>query len=295
MAITNEKDNKQTEKKNVRLQLSKGNDFLQDTEHENPWDFKKTNVNPKPTAGHRKGSFASKNTRKVMLVSRYIVYVTAMIMIGLFINLSLSNHADIFINIVEIRSVLTFLSIVFIIDAVLLNMFFEKNIFMILFAWILNFLYPWKRDKHVGEKGVGKILTIGIIASMIGVAGTFFSAFITYGPGTLLMEDKNSRHIVAECLEQETADGELLGKKLGKTFAIKETKLEQSEKEKTIVLTGMGSVKADGELSETKNIPTVLTYKKAASEKNYKLVGVSVEDTEIRANRLKDYEKQILN
>lgn len=295
MATINEKDGKQGEqKKNVRLQLSKGNDFFQDTEGENPWDFKKKDVNKKSAAAHRKGSFASKNTRIVMLICRYIVYITAMVIIGMFMKLSLSDHADIFMNILEIRPILTLLSVVFIIDAILLNMFFEKNVFMILFAWILSFLYPWKRDKHVGEKGIGKILTIGIIASVIGAAGTFFLAYTTYGAGTLLMEDKASRHVVAECLEQEISDGEVLGKVLGKSFAIKEVKLEQTGKAKTIVLNGVGSVKADGEFSDAKNIPTILTYKKDSKDGVYKLVKAVIDDTELRENRIKIYESKLL-
>lgn len=279
-----------------KLQLAKERHYTHDFDTDNPWDYQKTAGNQQShAAAHKKGSFASKNTRMVMLVSRCLMYLAAMGMIGVFIYLSLSEHVDIFANIMKYRSVFSILTILFIVDAIIINICYEKNVILILFAWILNFFYPWKRDKSVHDGNVGKVLTVGIIAAIIGMTGTFFAAYTTYGAGTLAMEDDTSRHIVAECLEQEETEGAVLGKALFKNFDIRDVKLEQTNKETTITFTGMGNVDAnDLQKVADKSMPTVLTYKKTSAKGDYKLTAVMVDDTELRANRLKDFEKLIL-
>lgn len=290
MAATNN-NGKNSDKTTRKLQLAGEKHYMHDLETSNPWDYeKRTNK----STSYKKGSFASKNTRMIMQLSRFFVYLAAVGVIGIFVFLSLSNHADIFVNIMKYRSIFTLLTIVFIVDAIIVNIVFEKNVILILFAWILNFLYPWKRDKSVHEGTTGKVLTVGIIAALIAMTGTFFAAFTTYGAGTLIMEDETSRHMVAECLEQDV-NGELLGKALFDNFDIQEVQLNKTNKDVTIIFKGMGNVKANGENIADKALPTMLTYKKTASEKHYKLVAAEVDDEELRANVLKDYEKQILN
>lgn len=291
MSAANDKE-KKSDKTTAKLQLAKERNYLQDLETDNPWDYKKK-PQLQPGKNH-KGSFASKNTRMVMQISRLVVYLAAIGMIGVFLFLSLSEHVDIFANIMKYRSILTMLTILFIVDAIILNVMFEKNVILILFAWILNFIYPWKRDKTVHEGITGKVLTIGIIAALIAMTGTFFAAFTTYGAGTLIMDDESSRHMVAECLEQEIYDGKMLGNALFDNFDIQKVQLNKTDKDITIIFNGAGNVKANGESIADKALPTILTFKKETSEEHYKLVTAEVDDEELRANRLKDYERQIL-
>lgn len=226
--------------------------------------------------------------KQILLVSRLMVYMAAIAMIGVFIYLSLSNHADIFMNIMKFRSVITLLTIVFIVDAIILNLFYKKNVIMIVFAWVLNFIYPWMRERKVKGSNVGKVLTVGIIASIIGMTGTFFSAYTTYGAGTLLMEKEADRHIVAECLDQELSDGEKLGKTLFKSFDVKQAEVKENE----IILTGVGIYTVDDKMftMTEKTIPTVLTYEKGS----IKLSKVSIKEQELDESLIEVYERKIL-
>ena len=180
------------------------------------------------------------------------------------------------------------------IDAVILNRGYKRDKSLYVFAWFLNFIYPFRRDNHLIKRSnvLSYLLAIAVVASFafVGYRGYDFQRLYK----AVYLAKAEEREKVTELMCQD-ADGVALGEQLYKTFHVNAVSVNDSGKTRKIVLLGESCYNTQEELLgqervswNTKdnpflkiqkyNVPTQLVFIKSEYNSDYRLSTAKVND-----------------
>lgn len=220
----------------------------------NPWDFDTperplktmsvTNIESYDTVKKQD------NNTPILVLGEIIAYLVIICDICAIVWALLQPRVSILSNMQKIQGIFSAATIILIIEAILVNVFYKKKISLIFTAGFIGVLYPWFRNKHVkGSAGFGPIILVAYLAVFAAYMAAAMSAFQQYGD-VLKISDEALRNKVVTVLEQPDETGSTMGKRIGNCMAIK-TVQEDGDK---IAFWGMGSYyidKGQGALVET--------------------------------------------
>jgi len=253
-------------------------------EQENPWDFDKPeepiitrSVSSGVTAGSSSHSSFLGDVHIVVKLGRIVVYVSILFMIISAIWVATQPKIDSYVNLLKFSPFYSLCEFLLILDAILVNVLYERKISLIFWAWLFGFIYPIKRDKHVNGGSLWSgLLCVGMLLACVALVANFMTALTDYGQ-VVMNEDEAVRTAVVAFMEHPvTEGGENFGSKLKKNFQIQNIDVETQGTQMVVVVQGNGQYGAntDGFIDYmSKTVATQLAFVRDASG-NYKLGGV---------------------
>lgn len=271
----------------------------QKTEQENPWDFEKAE---KPIVTHSISSSAITDSRShgsfvndipaIVKVGGFVVYACILLMIGSMVWVALQPKIDIYITLTKFSPIISVCQVIIFIDAILVNVLYERKLSIILWAWLFCPVYPIKRDKHVNGGGSwGTLACGGMIIATVATVGNFTAAYMNYGQ-VIMNEDATVRNAIVEFMEQPVPNsGESFDSKLNKNFQIENMDYVTQGNKNIIVVQAYGQYDftSDGIIDYTSNtVPTQLGFVKDSSGK-YTIGAMVVNDSTLSAGNVEYY------
>lgn len=200
-------------------------------------------------------------------------------------------------NAMTFKGLFSVCAIYFIIDAVLVNVFFESKLSLIFFAWLLPFLYPGMRHSHVkGKAGIGGFISVIYFLSLCGFIAFAGQQYRVYG-GLLLEEDTTVRATASELLNQSWENGKTLGNIFDNRFSIEEVAVVQKGNQVSVAFSGKGTINLQEDVftkSMSGAIPTRMVFTKKDSDTKFTLSAVTVKGTELTERGVQNYWKELL-
>lgn len=274
----------------------------------NPWDFggqepyqmtsiSNTAVN---SAGYS-SSVQPQNTGNniVLTIGKAALYALFILEIIVIVWCCQQSKVDLYINLQKWQWVGSICSIVCLIDAILVNVLYERKISLIVIALLLSFIYPWRRAKFTnGNGGVGALIVVGTLVASVALFASAYSAFTSYG-NVIMEPDAEIRKSVAEVIDQPTEDGSTLGAKIGQNVTIQSADVRVQGNSTQVMIQGMGKHYVDTSNNalvemNTKTIPTQLLFVKNGGESTYQLSGAALDDKALSSQYLEFYNNSVL-
>ncbi len=291
----------------MALKLANDNEKNEGTRHveQNPWDYdgvpaRETSIrssfnNEVYTASV---SRSMSDTNIIVVIGRILVYIAAILIIGAALWCATQNKVDIAFNILKLSWAFTISNVICFVDAILVNVLHERKISLIVLAWLLPFLYPFKRDQHVnGSGGIGALMSLGMVIALVCVCAIMFSSITTYS-GIATIEDDHTRTIAAEVFDQGGTQGTSLGARISGNVAVSNVQVVTKGTKTVVVFEGLGRhyIGEEGVLIESGNMvyETQLAFVKNESGQ-YVLSGVVLGNKQMNSQFVSYYNSMILN
>lgn len=201
--------------------------------------------------------------------------------------------------------------IVLTLDAILINRGYKPNKSLYVFAWVLNFLYPFRRDGHLMKKSniLHYILTVVIILGFAGVGCQGFRSHCIY-KAVHQVNGKEDEEKVAALMSQD-ADGTALAEQLYQSFHVNGVAVHENGKVTKIVLLGTGNFVVDPKLEGAKDVKwsikenlfvgqgsfdtsTQLVFIKGMQNTEYRLSTVKINDELLPPSYIYNYWKKVV-
>lgn len=273
------------------------------TEQANPWDFDRPEESLKtrsvsstaPDSSTYKSS--AYQIHPVVKIGRIVVYVDMLFMIIAMASIGAQPKLDIYLSIIKLSPIFSVCELLLIVDAVLVNVLYEKKISLIFWAWLLAFVYPLKRDKHVnGGSSWGGLICIGIIMASVFLASNMVVASLTYGLA-IVNVDEAERAEIKEFVEYTAAEGEdSFGERLKRNFTVENIVVEKQGNQTIMVFQGIGrySVNENAFLDHGNNsVETQLAFVKDSSG-DYQLGAVLFGDVQLSEYYMQHYWENLI-
>ena len=266
---------------------------------ENPWDFGRPEEpvvtrSISNTGVYDRSSYRStvSNIHIVVKLGRIAVYVCMLLMIIAMIWCVTQPRIDIFFNFMKFAGFFTFCGVVFVVDAILVNVLYERKISLVLLAWLFYPVYPLKRDKHVnGASPWGGWVCIATLIVLVAWVVNYVAAFTNYG-AAILNGDKAVRNAVAAFMDSPVPDSEEnYSSRLGKNFVIQNVDVETEGNQSVIIVQANGQYGKDTDSFidyTSKTVPTQLAFVKDSSG-NYRLGAVILGETQLSNYHIEYY------
>ncbi len=238
------------------------------------------------------------DTNIIVVLGRILVYIAAILFIGAAIWCATQNKVDVTFNILKLKWAFTLSNVICFVDAILVNVLYERKITLIVLAWLLPFLYPFKRDQHVNDSGgIGALMSLGMTIALVCVCAVIFSSVTTYS-GIAMIEDDYTRAIAAEVFDQGGTQGTSLGARISNNVAVSDVQVVTKGTKTVVVFEGLGRhyIGEEGILIESGNMvyDTQLAFVKNASGQ-YVLSGVVLGNKQMNSQFVSDYSSMMLN
>lgn len=268
----------------------------------NPWDFdldsrpvRSTSVSTTMNAKEQISSTRDNNI--VLVITQIILYLLFALEVIVVIWCCVENKADIYVNLVKKQWIFTVCSGFCLVDAILVNILYERRISLIIWAFLLPFVYPSRRSNHInGSGGIGTIICVAMLVCYFALFGTLFSAMTAYG-NLIYIADDTTRNTVTGMLDQTGEDGKTLGSRLKQNMDIESAEIQTSGSSTGIVIVGSGKHYVDnaGNLIEmdVNSIPTQLLFVKN-SKGTYQLSDVVLNSTRLGSQYREFYNNSVL-
>lgn len=201
--------------------------------------------------------------------------------------------------------------VIFTIDAVVINHGYKQNKSLYVFAWVLNFIYPFQRSNHLMRKSPVADYVLAAIA-VLGFAGVGYHTITGHCQykAVYMVEDEKERQEV-EALFSQDADGVALGKQLYKSFHVSGVAVYENERVSKIVLIGNSNHIVDPALkgkTDVKwnikenlfvdngscNVPTQLIFIRGVHNTEYRLSTVKIEDESLLPSYIYNYWRKVI-
>ena len=137
-------------------------------EERNPWDFDDIKepvvIASRPVVTNNTHMAAKSQNNMVLTVGMVLVYISFAIYIICMACVCIKEPSDMYVNLLKVQWVFSLCVLIWIVDAVLVNILYDRKISLILFAWLFPFLYPSKRNDHVnGHAGLGNLFCVVMV------------------------------------------------------------------------------------------------------------------------------------
>ena len=297
------------------LHLSQNED--RDRKKEQPvqnWDQLKKELDEETTvykAAELSGDHMGTASKVVTTVTGFLIYVVLVLMAAACVWLVLQDLSMFRKGFLVVIAAYLLSGIVFTLDAVLINRGYKPNKSLYVFSWILNFLYPFRRDNHMLKKSniIRYILTIAVILGFAGVGYQGFMAHRIYK--AVYMVDAGEEREKVEALMSQDADGIALGEQLYKSFRVKGVAVSENGKISKIVLLGNSNYIVDPKLDdadsvswnikenlfvdqESFDVPTQLVFIKSMQNTDYRLSTVKIDDEFLLPSYIYNYWRKVI-
>lgn len=226
-------------------------------------------------------------------ISKIFMYIAVFLLIGVYVLMCAGRHVDILFRIQEYKIFLAIGNGILFMDAVIVNLLYERKLSLLILAWLFPFAYPLERNHHVDDRsGIGGICSFALIAAFLATGVNVYHAYVQYGE-CCMSENETLRHGVEDIMEQETANGERQGAVLKRNYIIEN--VQTNESGTVIQLEGYGQwymSKMGYETSAGLDIPTVLVYRQQLPG-GYKLTEVALDGSILSGEDIAAYESRI--
>lgn len=284
------------------LRLSGGNDNGTESveQQSNPWDFDEP-LEPIKISSTREvspdeGTFSSRNGNPVLKVTKILVYLAVIAEIAGIVWACTSDLKLFANNLMGMRAITSLVGFICIVDAILVNVLYEKKISLIIWAIFFAFLYPLKRNQHVtGNGGFGGMLSGLYIISFVVCIGITFNYVANFG-NTYKIRDEATRNTILDFMDQRLDNGERYGKKLMSNYLVEDIGIDTSTGTTVIYVIGDGTVYLDADVfveTSSKTIPTQLGFTKG-SDGRYTLAAVILQDTQVNPRSVNYYSENVM-
>ena len=242
------------------------------------WDFSKDmepiTITSAKSAAKREVEESRETTVSDILlrVSGVLVYCVILAQVIMLMWISTQGAASFLTMMNNFSFVFSAGTVVLIIDAIFVNVFFERKWSLVLVAWLLPFLYPAMRRSFVKNQAgfatafsVVYFLSICLFAAMIG------REYMRYG-GILMVEDTECRMEAVQVLDFPWDNGETLGDVFVEFMQIETASIVTTDKEIAITIQGNGLLYPFENTfgrSLNKTIPTEITFVKSKLHTGY--------------------------
>lgn len=240
-------------------------------------------IGPVYNAGvSEKRHMSGNNMIMVITFCQILVYIVSIATIGLYVYAIMQGKFNMYNTLMNMKIYIQISGVVFLVDAIIVNIFYQKNISLILFAIFLSLFYPAKRDSVTGEK-LGTVCTIGMTLAFVIIIVQFLVGASKYGTPVVTLRDNYSTEHAKEFMEQ-TGDGtsKELGDLLSKNIQVDSIIFKQDKGKDTVVIEGMGEVYyMEGSLYQYnyKGVHTYLVFSRDSVTQEYVLQDVDLNGT----------------
>lgn len=298
-------DDEKKENSESGLKLSETNHQQMEKEDNgvpNPWDF---NVESEPVVISSISSTTETNTvgtkdqegrELVLKIGMIVVYVCFILNIASAAWICTQETSKLMENVLKFQGLYTATTLICIVDAILVNILYERKVSLVFVAWLLGFLYPVIRNKHVnGRSGMGGWCCFGTLIAGVVLTVYLFKGLSMYGSILVIMDEETRTQAVA-LMDQTMEDGRRLGDKIMKNVYVEGAAMEKEGAYTFVGLVGEGSVKIDGDVfmdMGTGSVETRLGFVKEGNGK-YELQAVVLDGTEMTSYGAKSYWNSVI-
>lgn len=299
-------DDEKKENSESGLKLSETNHQQMEKEDNgvpNPWDF---NVESEPVVISSISSTVQTDTVEtkkdqegrelVLKIGMIVVYVCFILNIASIAWICTQETSSLMENQLKFQGLYTATTIICIVDAILVNILYERKISLVFVAWFLGFLYPVIRNKHVnGRSGMGGWCCFGTLIAFLFLVAYIFKGFSMYG-NILVITDEETRTQAVALMDQTMEDGRRLGDKIMKNVRVEEAVIQKEGRYTCVGLLGEGRVKIDGDAfmdTGTVSVETQLAFVKEGNGE-YQLQAVVLDGTEMTSYGAKSYWNSVI-
>lgn len=189
-------------------------------EEKNPWDFDMeeepyvvSSVNTTTSSDFVNTDYGN-NEHVALKISRYLVYLFFALQVLALLWACSQGPVNVMVNMYKLSPLFTVSVILCCVDAILINIYGEKNTSLAVFALMLDSFYPLVRNKHTdGHAGVGAVCTVAYIVAAVIMVTQLWSGLTKYGE-VLKLEDSTAREEIAVLMDQTLTNGQRLGDKI---------------------------------------------------------------------------------
>lgn len=274
----------------------------EDFQEANPWDFDKTqepvvisSVSTTKNTGSVHGNDAS-GENIVLTIGKYAVYLSFILNFAAYAWICTQNHSEVFVNALKFQGLFGLCSIIVILDAILVNILYERKISLIVWALIFPIVYPMQRNKHVsGSSGMGTACFLVSIIAGLGMFGFIMKTWSEYGSIIMIM-DNETRAEAAAVMDQTTTDGQRIGDKIMRKVSVEDALVQKQGNTTVVALAGYGSVTIDGDVfmdTGNSNIETQMAFVKQ-NNGTYELRAVIVNGVELTSYGAQSYWNSVI-
>lgn len=248
-------------------------------------------IEPVYNAGvSEKRHMSGNNMIMVITFCQILVYIVSIATIGLYAYAIMQGKFNMYNTLMNMKIYIQISGVVFLVDAIVVNIFYQKNISLVLFAIFLSLFYPAKRDSVTGGK-LGTVCTIGMTLAFVIIIVQFLVGAGKYGTPVVTLRDDYSTEHAKEFMEQ-TGDGtsKELGDLLSKNIQVDSIIFKQDKGKDTVVIEGMGEIYyMEGSLYQYnyKGVHTYLVFARDSVTQEYVLQDVDLNGTTL-SNSLVD-------
>lgn len=268
---------------------------------DNPWDFgmdeKPFEITTTLTADDVKASYTIEEPKSIK-IGRILVYICFVLHMVAILWVSTRESIDLYYEAKKLQGIMGLFIIVYIVDAILVNAVYKKKISLCFIAWLLPFLYPMKRNKHVdGHGGLGTFCTLGMVCVTVFLCTAILKATRQYGE-IIQIANEDTRYEAAALMDQKTDSGVRIGDKLLDNFIFTGGIYAEQDNEKALVLNAYGEVTLEnGVFVEYEGViptvPTQLGFIKGEDGK-YTFEIVKLDDKELIGGDARSYWRTVI-
>ena len=284
-----------------------------------PEDWKKNRINPEPeldvfVTSEVHGKAINTTGRRRLIASHIFVWIAAIAWTVICIKNIYTGFTDLSVldsGFLVSAIVMMVCCVIFTIDALLLNHLYQKNVFLIIFSWILNFVYISRRALFVQYKR-SVLAFIMSVVMFISTAGCGYVVYRFCDEYSLVLDfnEEEGRDILRHFLAEESGKNGTYGQILGKDFKISGVAVKTAPTgQNIIVLIGNGQYDVkeaayaesadllpenENEVfvkQDKKNVRTQLTFIQIGRGMEYHLSSVSINKKMLKSECVYDYWK----
>lgn len=238
---------------------------------------------------------AKKETSLLLLIFTFVAYIAIIVKLATIGWICSKDAIDIYFNTMSLAWVMSAVSVVLFIDVIVVNVVYKRNIFLIIIAWLLDFVYPSKRGKHTGQgEMIGTILSVTMFIAYVALILLVGKAVNNYG-NIIQIEDEKVRAEAAVLLDQKM-DGVRMGNQMMQNIDIEEVVYGQQSNKDVVILEGNGSIylqNGNFVISSYKDTKTTLGFVKSSTGQ-YELTSVTLGDQILTDQHLSYYWEEIM-
>ncbi len=266
---------------------------------ENPWDYDKFKDLEDPGAFysiHKPVRIDVPPDHEYSIfpnISKIFMYIAVLLLIGVYVWMCVGKPVDILFRIQKYKVFFAIGNGILFLDALIVNVLYERKISLLFLAWLFPFVYPLARNHHVDDRpGMGGICCFAMLAACIATGVNVYHTYVQYGE-YCMDENETLRHGVADLMDQKASDGERLGSVFKKNYRLEQVKTNESGT--VIQLEGYGKWyigKMGYEPAAGFDVPTVLLYNRQATGE-YELSKAVLDGSSLSGGDISVYENKI--
>ncbi|MDD6071122.1 MAG: hypothetical protein PUC12_09985 [Clostridiales bacterium] len=285
------------------LHLSRVNNIEKRVQQSAPnWEQLKKELDEETTvykAPELSGEHMGTASKIVMKLTGFLIYVALIILFMSCVWYCFQDLSRFHSNLFVVLAAYVLSGVVCTIDAVVINRGYKPKKSLYLFAWLLNFIYPFQRSNHLLKKNnIGDYaLVIAVVLGFVGVGYKAVPAQFQY-KAVYLVKDASGRQEI-ETLLSQNADGVPLGEQLYKSFHVSGVAVNKNDRVTKVVLIGKSNHIVDpgleGKTDVKWNIKENLFVKKGSYDVSTQLVFIKgSHSSEYRLSTVKLDEEALL-